>query len=98
MFLPCQSIEGHQTGDSIASDLNAAFQPRLPTDVATWDECSLSVDDNKLGVHDTEGEEEQTLHLKADAGLVQQGRIREAELLLPFSRRVGVAIARLWVQ
>ena len=64
MFLPCQSIKGHQTGDSIASDLNAAFQPRLPTDVATWDEGTLSVDNDKLGMHDTERQNEDALDLE----------------------------------
>jgi hypothetical protein len=48
----------------------------------------LAVDDNELRMHDAEGEEEDALDLEIEAG--ELGGRREAQLLDPCGRRIGL--------
>ena len=93
--VPSQGVEANQTGNGSTRDLHASLEPRLPADVAAWNEGPLPVDNDKFGVHDAEGEEEQALDSKVDGAGLQQLRVGQAQLRLPRRGRVDVAIAGL---
>jgi hypothetical protein len=70
-LIPGSGIEVQQANDGRTADLDAAFQPSLPADVAAWDESALSVNDEELGMHDAERQEEECLDLQLDASVTE---------------------------
>ena len=69
--------------DRIAGHFNATFQPGLPADIAAWNKSMPSVYDDKLRVHDAEGEEEEALDMKVNVGSFEKLRVRKAKVFLP---------------
>jgi hypothetical protein len=72
--LPSARIKGQERLDCLPGDFYTALKPRLPADVAARYERAPPVDDDKLGVHHTKREEEETLDLQLNAaGFKQSG-------------------------
>ena len=94
---PSARVKGQERLDCLAGDFYTALKPRLPADVAARYERAPPVNDDKLRVHHTEREEEETLDLQLNAAGFKQGGLGQAEFLRPCRGRVDVAVAGLWV-
>lgn len=99
VFVPDLAIELQEvvqgvTMGALPRNLETALQPRLPAHIAAGQESTLAVDDDKLGMHDTEGQEEDALDAEVYLGVVQELRRRQPQLGGPCGRWVYIAVGR----
>ena len=97
-WLPGARVERQQRPNGIPHELDAAFKPGLPADVATRHECPVPVNYDEFGMHHAERQEEQTLDVELNASGFEYGGFGQAQLLWPGRGRVDVAIAGLRVE